>query len=64
MPPTQAERVRLLQTDSTAYIRSMGSTEIDKLLLALSATRGLSDADVSALTDDLYNVPIEYVGDV
>lgn len=63
LPPTRKGRASLLRRDSTAYIRRMGAEEIDKLLLSLSKTGGLDDADVDELKEDMYNVGWEYIPD-
>ena len=63
LPKTRKGRSSLLLRSSTQYIRRMGRSDIDKLLLSLSKTQGLDLADVYELQDELYNVDWEYVPD-
>ena len=39
----------------------MSQTDVDRLLLALSKTKGLDSGEVRVLYDDFYNVDWEFV---
>lgn len=64
LPPTRKGRSGLLRRNSSEYIRRMGRSELDRLLLALSRTRGLSEGDVECLDGvEWFNVDWVYVPD-
>ena len=63
LPPTRKGRAGLLKRNPREYVRRMGRPEIDKLLLALSKTKGLQGDEVDVLREELYNVEYEYVPD-
>ena len=61
LPKSRAARSALLLRDSSDYISRMSQTDVDRLLLALSKTKGLDSGEVRVLYDDFYNVAWEYV---
>lgn len=63
LPEDRAERVKILQRDSSEYIARMGRVQIDRLLLSLSKTKGLSVAERRQMLEDKYNVGWEFVPD-
>ena len=63
LPKTRKGRVSLILRDSTKYIRLMGRVEVDKLLLGLSKTKGLSVHDQNVLEDELFNVDYYFVAE-
>jgi len=63
LPETRAGRSRLLRRNSSEYIRRMGRPEIDRLLLSLSKTLGLTYEETIMERDELYNIDWVYVPD-
>ena len=61
LPKSKAARSALLLRNSSEYIRRMSQTDVDRLLLALSKTKGLGSGEVRVLYDDFYNVDWEFV---
>ena len=61
MPKTRKGRSSLLLRNSSDYIRRMGKVDIDKLMLSLSKTQGLSSEDTATERDALYNVEWKFL---
>lgn len=61
LPATREERVLLLQTDPSEYIRRMGAVEIDRLLKGLARTDGLTPEERTEIRQERYNVPLQYL---
>ena len=62
LPVGREARARLAMKDSVGYVRRMGSTDVDRLLLSLSKIPGLSQEEVDVLRQEKVNVPLEYIG--
>ena len=54
LPKTRKARASLLRRDPVEYVDRMGRPEIDKLLLALSKTKGLQAWEIIELEEELY----------
>ena len=61
MPKTMKGRSSLLLRNSSDYIRRMAKVDIDKLMLSLSKTQGLSSEDTATERDALYNVEWKFL---
>ncbi len=61
MPKTRKGRSNLLLRNSSDYIRRMTKVDIDKLMLSLSKTQGLSSEDTDLERDALYNVDWKFL---
>ena len=65
MPPTRKGRIGLIKRNSMDYVRRMGTTEFDKLLVALAKTKGLTTKEISELVREregvIYNVESRFV---
>lgn len=56
LPDDREERLELLRTDSTAYIRRMGRFELLKVVEGLMRSGPLSEHDVDELLDERYPI--------
>ncbi len=61
LPTTREGRKRLIQKSTDEYINRMGPLEIEKLLTALSRTKGLTEDERKE--DDRFNVAREFLPD-
>ena len=63
LPSKRQDRAWLIVFDSGEYISRMGSVDVDRLLMSLSKTDGLSRGDVAELKQEKYNVALGYLPD-
>ena len=63
LPSSRSERVVLVLEDSLEYVRRMGSEDVDRLLLSLSRTDGLSVDEIREARAGRWNVAPEFVPD-
>ena len=63
LPSSRRERLGLVLEDSLEYVRRMGSVDVDRLLLSLSKTDGLSVDEIREGRAARWNVAPEFVPD-
>jgi hypothetical protein len=63
LPASRRDRAALVLEDSLLYVSRMGSLDVDKLLLSLSKTDGLSPSEVAEGRAARWNVASEFVPD-
>lgn len=63
LPSKRQDRAWLALFDSSEFISRMGSEDVDRLLMSLSKTDGLSQSDLDVLKQERYNVPLEFLPD-
>ena len=61
LPANRQDRAWLAVFDSSEFISRMGSEDADRLLMSLSKTEGLGQADLDELKQERFNVPLEYL---
>lgn len=61
LPKSRAARAKLIKEDSKGFVRRMGRVEIDRLILSLSKTKGLTDAEKREIWERRYNVDPKFV---
>ena len=61
LPSKRQDRAWLAVFDSSEFISRMGSEDVDRLLMSLSKTEGLSQADLDELKQERFNVPLDYL---
>ena len=61
LPSKRQDRAWLAVFDSSEFISRMGSEDVDRLLMSLSKTEGLDQADLDELKQERFNVPLDYL---